>query len=95
MDYNFTITGNTKNYEIRLDMENLYGYFEHHRLGDEQGGGLWFGKPEDELSCIDNEEVSSEDFQYELVDADGTPCVPKEVAEFLTGHGIYVDPAFV
>lgn len=33
---------NTKNFEIGYDEEENYGYFEHHKYGDECGGGLWF-----------------------------------------------------
>jgi hypothetical protein len=42
MSYNFNIKGTTKNYDVLLDTTQEYGYFEHHRYGDEQGGGLWF-----------------------------------------------------
>lgn len=42
MSYTFNIKGTTKNYDVLLDTTQEYGYFEHHRYGDEQGGGLWF-----------------------------------------------------
>lgn len=41
-EYNFTINIDTPNFEIRIDTEAQYGYFEHNELGDECGGGLWF-----------------------------------------------------
>lgn len=40
--YEFTLVLDTKNFEVRVDPEAQYGYFEHHRYGDEQAGGLWF-----------------------------------------------------
>lgn len=42
MTYNFNIKGTTKNYDVLVDTTQEYGYFEHHRYGDAQGGGLWF-----------------------------------------------------
>lgn len=42
MGYNFTVILDTKNFEISIDPEAAYGYFEHNDLGDECGGGLWF-----------------------------------------------------
>lgn len=41
-NYNFTISLNTKNFEIKIDPENSYGYFEHNHVGDMCAGGLWF-----------------------------------------------------
>ena len=42
MSYNFNVVINTKNFEVGVDEEAQYGYFEHNELGDECGGGLWF-----------------------------------------------------
>ena len=38
---NYKVT-NTENYEVRLNNDGLHGSFEHVRLGEESGGGLWF-----------------------------------------------------
>lgn len=35
-------TLNTKNFTIEIDINNGTGWFEHTRLGDHCGGGLWF-----------------------------------------------------
>ena len=41
-DYNFILSRVTKHFEVKIDPDESYGYFEHHELGDECGGGLWF-----------------------------------------------------
>lgn len=43
-------------YEVAIDKEQQYGYFEHDELGDEMGGGLWF----------ENNELVDFDGVYEL-----------------------------
>jgi hypothetical protein len=50
--YNFTQDLSTMNFEVKVDPVEHYGYFEHNRLGDEIGGGLWFS-PEKELVDYD------------------------------------------
>lgn len=40
--YNFTQSLDAPNFTIQIDPAARYGYFEHHELGDECGGGLWF-----------------------------------------------------
>lgn len=42
MSYNFTINLSNKKFEIKIDPDAGYGYFEHEDFGDELGGGLWF-----------------------------------------------------
>jgi len=44
MKYNFNCKLGTQNYSIEIDTKAKYGYFEHDRLGDQSGGGLWFDK---------------------------------------------------
>jgi hypothetical protein len=39
-------TINTQNFQIEYNLEKTAGYFEHHKVGDEHGGGLWFEKRE-------------------------------------------------
>lgn len=80
MSYNFNITLATDNFDVMVDTTALYGYFEHHRYGDELGGGLRFGTLSDGTYC--------------LQDYDGVPSVPYEVASALRGLGIYVDDTF-
>jgi hypothetical protein len=41
MHTNYKIT-ETPNYEVAIATDGKKGYFEHHELGDEHGGGLWF-----------------------------------------------------
>lgn len=38
----FDLDISTANYEIKIDVEREYGYFEHQTHGDEVAGGLWF-----------------------------------------------------
>lgn len=76
MSYNFTQVANTRHYEISLDPEACYGYFEHHVRGDESAGGLWFDK--------------LDDGRLELRDYDGVFELPAEVAAALQGMGCFV-----
>lgn len=39
---NYNLDISTKDFEIKVDTNAGYGYFEHNELGDEVGGGLWF-----------------------------------------------------
>ena len=38
---NYKVT-DTANYMVAINNQGDYGYFEHVRLGEESGGGLWF-----------------------------------------------------
>lgn len=42
MTYNYTQDLSTENFEIMIDPANDYGYFEHHKEGEDCAGGLWF-----------------------------------------------------
>lgn len=42
MSYNFTMKATVGHYEVQIDPQAMYGYFEHDIYGDERGGGLWF-----------------------------------------------------
>jgi len=42
MSYNFNQIIDTRNFQIWIDLDANYGYFEHKLLGDNCGGGLWF-----------------------------------------------------
>lgn len=54
-DYNFSVTIQTLDYEIKIDPSATYGYFEH-QLGGE--GGLWFQMTDqDEMELIDYDGV--------------------------------------
>ena len=78
--YNFTVNLDTTNFELRIDTDAGYGYFEHRELGDECGGGLWFmGDP-----------------PTELYDFDGVAELPSEVEDALkaAGYSIEVIPDF-
>lgn len=48
--YNYTKTTKGK-FEVGIDKDEQYGYFEHEDYGDEYGGGLWF--EDDELVDYD------------------------------------------
>jgi len=41
MKNNYKVT-TTKNFDVCINVLGTYGYFEHHVLGEECGGGLWF-----------------------------------------------------
>lgn len=40
--YNFTIKLQTKKFNIQIDPEEGFGYFEHEHFGDDLAGRLWF-----------------------------------------------------
>jgi len=42
-EYNF-MTYKTSKFDVNIDASQRYGFFEHHDLGDEYGGGLWFNE---------------------------------------------------
>lgn len=42
MSHTYNLDISTANYEIMIDTEEQYGFFEHHTHGDEIAGGLWF-----------------------------------------------------
>lgn len=46
MTYVYDLDLSTKHYEIKVSTNDHYGYFEHHELGDESAGGLWFADKE-------------------------------------------------
>lgn len=78
--HSFTVKASTKNFTIALSPDTLYGYFEHNRLGDEYGGGLWFEKVPTGLK---------------LADFDGTSHLPREIAERLSADGVVITNEFL
>lgn len=75
MTYQYTQDLSTARYEIKIDPIALYGYFE--RNSDGSGGGLWFGKCDDQ--------------SIELLDYDGVLQLAQEVVQALRGAGYYLD----
>jgi len=45
-NYNFDKSVDVGKFTVEIDSKAAYGYFEHHELGDDCGGGLWFTKNE-------------------------------------------------
>lgn len=76
MTYKFNVTADTANFTIKIDLAARYGYFEHNELGDECGGGLWFGQHDDD--------------SLTLSDYDGVAILPREVGEGLRAAGFTV-----
>ncbi len=56
---------NTRNYSIGIFPDKNRGWFEHHKYGDEQGGGLWFN---DHKELVDYDGISS-DLPLEVIEA--------------------------
>lgn len=54
--YNFDKTTTVGKYEVKIDSQAQYGYFEHETLGEDRGGSLWFSN--DELVDYDGPCVS-------------------------------------
>lgn len=85
-EYNFDTKLRQGKFDVQVDTDAAYGYFEHDELGDECGGGLWFQRV-----------VNAEDpmnSQLELIDADGTYELPKEVIQALRDAGFIVPVEF-
>lgn len=87
MSYNFTKVAVTAHYDVKVDPAASYGYFEHHTLGDLQGGGLWFKTHESSTQ-------GDEGRVLELIDFDGTYELPHEVFHALRHMGYVVDDIF-
>ena len=79
MKINYTQHLTKGKYEVHVDPVALYGWFEHETLGDESGGGLWFG--------LENGVTS-------LMDYDGVFQLPKPVVDALRELGYYVNPEY-
>ena len=63
-------------FTLEVDVVKLYGYFEDDKVGDENGGGLWF-----ELLP---------DGRLELTDYDGVIELPAKVKTALIASGFEV-----
>lgn len=74
--YNFTVKLQTPVYEIKIDPQAKYGYFEHDELGEDSAGGLWF--------------EDAEMGQLRLADYDGVFQLPREVVAGLRHGGFCV-----
>jgi hypothetical protein len=44
LEDSYTLVLDTKNYTIRINPEGSHGFFEHNKLGEDLGGGLWFNE---------------------------------------------------
>lgn len=88
MSYNFTKKIQVGKFEIQVDDHARYGWFEHEDLGDEAGGGLWFGYEHDHYG------ERTSDTRLHLDDYDGMSCLPKQVTEGLRALGYVVDEVF-
>lgn len=55
-EYQFTQRIHVVNFDLMIDPVANYGYFEHHRYGDNLAGGLWFEGRElidyDGVACL-------------------------------------------
>lgn len=79
MAHDYSMNLDTDKYTIRVSPTTNYGYFEHNKLGDECGGGLWF---EPVLMTM------------ELIDFDGVACLPQDVVKALRAAGFILDSTF-
>lgn len=87
MSYSFDKKFHGGKYTIQVDTKAMYGYFEHDILGDERAGGLWFDIAPSVKLVPDIERL-------ELIDYDGMPVLPKDVAAALRENGFIVDEDF-
>lgn len=88
MAYNFNKQIQSGKFDIQVDEASRYGFFEHDELGDEAGGGLWFGYEHDE-----NGDRTSDE-RLHLEDFDGMSELPKKVIEGLRSLGYVVGEIF-
>lgn len=77
--HHFTADHSTPVYTVQVSPTTLYGWFEHHTLGDRKGGGLWFEHRGARLS---------------LVHYDGVMVLPTDVCAALHAAGYHIDPLF-
>lgn len=81
MKYDFTTDISTKNFELKFDLDSEYGYFEHNKLGDECGGGIW----------LDTYMNAAHQKVYIVSDYDGVFMLPTEVKDALLNFGMLLD----
>lgn len=86
MSYNFTQDLSTEKWDIKIDPDAKYGYFERNRDG--AGGGLWFGTVDAEDA---GEGLSDVPTQLALIDYDGVPVLPQSIVKALRDAGYYLD----
>lgn len=78
-EYNYSVVIKTLDYEIGIDPDHNYGYFEHQGLGG--AGSLWF------TTNTDMQETF-------LANFDGMFMLPIQVADALRTNGYIVDEDF-
>jgi len=81
-EYQWTKKADTEHFTVMVAEPDKYGYFEHHTLGDNKAGGLWF-EPNDTFPD-----------RLELSDFDGVTVVPTEVLDRLKSMGFVVQDEF-
>ena len=81
MAYNFTQVKQIGDFEVHIDPDSRYGYFENIEVGGE--GGLWF----------DVEDGTGP--KLELIDFDGYFALPAPVAEAVRSFGHIVGDDFL
>lgn len=86
MNYNFTHKAQKGCYEVAVDPQAQFGYFEHDDYGDAYGGGLWFDLIDEDAEVLIT--------NLELRDYDGVACLPRDVAAALRDFGITVSEDF-
>jgi hypothetical protein len=82
MAYNFDKKLTVGDWDVQVDSQANYGFFEHQKTGT--GGGLWF---EDETSVIDETQVTLRDY-------DGVYELPRKVSAALIMMGFFVGVEF-
>lgn len=65
MEYQFKVT-ETDNFTVSISTDGSYGTFEHHTMGEDWGGGLWFDD-NNELYDYDGVAYLPEEVQDELI----------------------------
>jgi hypothetical protein len=75
MSYTFNKVKKVGKWEVSIDEESMYGYFEHDDFGE--GGGIWFEKNADGV--------------LEVSDFDGVFQLPNDVISVIRELGFVVE----
>lgn len=80
-EHNYNLTGDTAFFDVKIDTEALYGYFEHRIIGEEFSGFLYFDKIMP---------VTAAKRGLELTSFEGVSEMPDQVLSWLREEGVLI-----
>lgn len=79
--HQYNLTGETAFFDIKLDTEALYGYFEHRIIGEDFSGFMYF----DKIMA-----VTAAKRGLELTSFEGVSEIPAQVVSWLREEGVLI-----